>query len=158
MVFVCCGVLIALADGAPAQEENPGLEDARALMAELSQTWGSHDPAALASLWVPDGDFVNAVGETARGRDELVKLFRTEHQTFMKGTALVISVTRARLLAPGVILVDATADLTGVQSPDGRRMTPFAHLLSAVAKLEGGRWRLLTARLYVPVPGAPGEK
>jgi uncharacterized protein (TIGR02246 family) len=157
IVLLSCSLLAALSAGLSAQEDATEKDAARELMAEVGRTWARHDPVALADLWLPDGDYVNAVGQRAQGREELVKLFRTEHLTYMKGTSLIISVTRSRVLAPGLMLVDATADLTGVQSPDGRRMTPFAHLLVTVAKQEGGRWRVVSARLSVPVPGAPGE-
>ena len=122
IVVLSCSVLAALSAGLSAQEDGTERDAARKLMAELGKTWARHDPVALAELWLPDGDYVNAVGQRAQGREELVQLFRTEHQTYMKGTSLIIAVTRSRLLAPGLVLVDATADLTGVHRPfDGSK-------------------------------------
>jgi uncharacterized protein (TIGR02246 family) len=138
-----------------AQDDRVDAEGVRALTTAFSTAWAAHDPEGLAGLWVPDGDLVNPMGQTARGRVELAKLFREEHTSYMKGTALNVKVTATRVLGPGLALVDCDAHLTGVKTPDGKAMPPFKHLVVAVVTKSAEGWRFVSARLSVPVPPPP---
>lgn len=153
--LLACVALMTVGSPLLAQDAGADSEGVKGLTAAFSAAWAAHDPDSLAALWVPDGDLVNPMGQTARGRAELARLFREEHTTYMKGTGLNVKVTATRVLGPGLALVDCDAHLTGVKTPDGKAMPPFKHLVVAVvAKGEEG-WRFVSARLSVPVPPPP---
>ncbi len=155
LLAACVGFL-ALAGALPAQEEGADHEGLKTLAASFSAAWERHDPVALADLWVADGDLVNPTQRKARGRAELVEFFRDEHSSYMKGTSLTVKVTGARVLGPGLALIDCEAQLTGVKTPDGKALPPLKHLVFAVVTKAGERWQFVSARLSVPVP--PPEK
>ena len=128
-----------------------------ALLFLAGPVWAQHDPAALAERWGADGDLMNPLGRRARGRAELIELFRDEHTGYMRGTALAMRVTGMRVLTPSVIFFDAEALLTGVKTPDGRSVPALKHLVFAVAVEREGVWRFASARLSVPVPPPPSD-
>ncbi len=142
-----------LSGGLGAQEER-GDDELRALVVSFSSAWARHDAGGLADLFDEEGDYTNALGNTARGRSELVRLFREEQTGFMKDTTLKVQVTGTRTLAPGLVLLDAEAALSSAASRESVR--PLKHLLFAVAAQKKGRWVFEAVRLCVPVP-APDE-
>jgi len=152
-----CAVLTTIAVGVAAQEAAEPVEAATALVDAFGAAWADGDAAAMANLFLTDADYVSAVGRVARGREEIAALFADEQGTFMKDTRLTFSGIRARSLGSDLMLIDATAELRGVEGPGGRSLTPLRHQLVAVAKRQNGEWRLLAARLSVPVPAAPGR-
>jgi uncharacterized protein (TIGR02246 family) len=143
---------LALAGGLLALEDGVDHEGVKTLAASFSASWERHDPAALADLWVADGDLVNATQRKARGRAELVQLFRDEHASYMKGTSFPVKVTGTRVLGPGLAQLDCEAQLVGVKTPDGKALPPLKHLMFAVVTKAGERWQFVSARLSVPVP------
>jgi uncharacterized protein (TIGR02246 family) len=148
---------LALASGLSAQEDGVDHEGVKTLAASFSAAWERHDPAALADLWVADGDLVNPMGRRARGRAELAQFFRDEHASYMKGTSLTVKVTGARVLGPGLALLDCEAQLVGVKTPEGKALPPLKHLVFAVVTKAGERWQFVSARLSVPVPPPPDK-
>jgi uncharacterized protein (TIGR02246 family) len=157
LVVFLCGALTTVAAGVTAQEAAKPAEAATALVDAFGTAWAEGDAAALADLFLSDGDYVSAVGRVARGREEIAALFADEQGSFMKGTRLTFSGVRARSLESDLMLIDASAELRGVEGPQGRAVTPLRHQLVAVARRQKGTWRLLAARLSVPVPAPPGR-
>jgi len=147
--------LLTVGSPLAAQEDRADAEGLRALTAAFSAAWEAHDPDALAGLWVPDGDLVDPMGQTARGRVEVSRLFREEHASYMKGTALNVKVTATRVLGPGLALLDCDAQLRGVKTPDGKALPPLKHLVVAVVTKGAEGWRFVSVRLSVPVPPPP---
>ncbi len=150
---------VLLAGGLGAQEER-GDEEIRALAVSFSSAWSRHDAGGLADLFDEDGDYTNALGNTARGRSALTRLFLEEHTGFMKDTTLKVEVTGTRTLGPGLVLLDAEASLSNATARGSAR--PLKHLLFAVAAQKKGRWVFEAVRLCVPVPapdaGAEGQE
>ena len=153
--LVACLSLLALGGALWAQEDRVDADGVRNLAAAFSAAWAQHDPEALATLWVADGDIVNPMSRAARGHSELVRFFRDEHSSYMKGTGLTVKVTGTRVLGPGLALVDCEAQLTGVRTPDGKAMPPLTHLIVGVVTKTPEGWRFVSARLSVPVPAPP---
>ena len=48
------------------------------LLSALRAAWDRHDADALAALWAPTGDYVNATGVVAEGQAEVLRLFDDE--------------------------------------------------------------------------------
>jgi uncharacterized protein (TIGR02246 family) len=152
-----CGALLVFAGGLGAQDDRSA-EGVEGLATAFSRAWGQHEPAALADLWLADGDLMNPLGRRARGRAELIELFRDEHNGYMKGTSLAVRVTSLRVLTPSIVFFDAEALLNGVRTPDGKGVPPLKHVVFAVAVERDGAWRFASARLSVPVPPPPSDE
>jgi uncharacterized protein (TIGR02246 family) len=140
-----------------AQESKPDEAGISKLTSAFATAWGEHDAAAMAALWVPDGDLMNPMGREARGPSQIEQLFRDEHSTYMRGTTLSVKVLRARQLEPGLAVIDCEALLGGVKTPDGKDVLPLKHLIFAVVRKTEAGWRFVTARLSVPVPPPPAS-
>jgi uncharacterized protein (TIGR02246 family) len=151
-------VLFALALTAGAGEgpsvDQEGLAD---LAVAFSSAWSRHDPDALASLWTADGDLMNPMGRSARGRAEIRALFEDEHGRYMRGTSLSVKVTSSRALAADLAFVDCEALLAADQPAEGRSAPPLKHVIFAVVAARDGKWRFLSARLAVPIPPPPRD-
>jgi uncharacterized protein (TIGR02246 family) len=136
-----------------AQDDRVDPEGVKTLVGAFSSAWGQHDAAAMAALWVADGDLVNPTQRVAQGAAEIEALFRDEHTSYMKGTTLAVTVTRSRALGPGLALIDCDADLGGVKNAP-----TLKHLIFAVVRQTEGRWRFVAVRLSVPVPPPPKDR
>jgi uncharacterized protein (TIGR02246 family) len=126
------------------------------LLSALRAAWDRHDADALAALWAPTGDYVNATGVVAEGQAEVLRLFDDEQKGVMRGTRVGVTLVRARALGDDMAFIDAEVELRGVKA-GGREMPPLEHLLAAVVVRSESGWKFLAARLSVPVPAAPSN-
>ena len=126
-----------------------------ARMQEFATAWNAHDPKAMAATWAEDGDLVNPFGRSPRGRAEIVKLFEEEQGGVMKTSTYTVGASTIREIRPGVAVADFDSTVTGMTSPDGQAIPPFAHHVTVVYVKEGGKWSAKTGRAFqlLPPPG-----
>jgi len=110
------------------------------------------DSRALAAMWVPDGDYVDATGRDLRGRDAIASGFQevfAEHP----GLKLRIDMTSLRFVNPDVAIEDGTS---AVIPPDG--LPPSAARYTIVHVKQEGRWMLRSVREAPWVPPSHHEQ
>jgi uncharacterized protein (TIGR02246 family) len=122
---------------------------------EWITAWNKHDPKLMASFFVADAHLVNPFGRQARGTAEIEKLFADEHSGPMAGTTYAGNVESIRYLGDQYAIVDVTAEIRGMKSPDGPAGPPFKHHVTWIAEKKAGNWLAHGARAFVLVP-APG--
>jgi uncharacterized protein (TIGR02246 family) len=147
-------VALAIIVGAVYAQQKDSNKEVRQLAAAFSEAWESGDARAMAELFTDEGDLVLATGLKAEGRSKIENALAAEHESFMKGTRFRIAVDSVHELAAGVALMDGSAQLAGVKTPDGSAVRPLPHLVFAVAVERGGEWKFEALRISVPVPTA----
>jgi uncharacterized protein (TIGR02246 family) len=122
---------------------------------DFSAAWGKPDAAKkMAAMFADDGDLVNPMGEEADGKAAVEKLFEREQGTMFKGSTLVLTVGKVRMLKPDVALGEGTWELTGVHTPDGKTMNQKG-MFSIVLVKAKGKWWISALRPMSPPPMPP---
>jgi uncharacterized protein (TIGR02246 family) len=159
MLHVRCRIMLtvalALVAGMVHAQEKALATEVQSLTKSFSDAWESGDSAAMAELFTADGDLVLATGLKVNGRSQIKSTLTDEHERFMKGTRFRIEVDSVRELAAGVALMDGSAQLAGVRTPDGNAVQPLPHLVFAAVVRRAGEWKFEALRISVPVPTAP---
>jgi uncharacterized protein (TIGR02246 family) len=155
---VMAAVSMLLAAGAQAREAPDYGEDARqirALQEQFTEAWNRGDAEGMARIFADDGDFVNPAGRVARGRDEVERLYREDHEAAFRGSRFASTCGQVRFLTRDVAELDCRFQVSGVRGPEGRLMT-MRGLYTVVLARRDGEWRTVTARAMIPMPD-PGE-
>ncbi|MEO6027671.1 MAG: nuclear transport factor 2 family protein [Candidatus Binatia bacterium] len=160
-LMVLLVVVVAMVGGssALAQKNMLGLPDDVAsekqihdLYREFTEAWNRHDPAALSRMWGADGDHVEPDGRVAKGREAVAALFKAEHETVFKKTALTLTIDSVWLITTDVALADGNYEIDGIVAPDGTAIPKRTGRLTSVLLREHGKWGIAASRLMIPAP------
>lgn len=134
-------------------------EQIRKRIDEFAAAWNKHDPTEMAYLWSADGDLINPFGQKASGLLQLQRLFQTEQSGPLKQSTFTVGRTSVRFLEPGLALLDADVEITGIANPDGTTGTIKPHVTNLMRK-SGGQWWIVSSRafLFPPPPAAAAAK
>jgi uncharacterized protein (TIGR02246 family) len=134
-------------------------EDAiKALGSRFEAAWSAGDAQARASVWAKDGTLVSPFGVSAKGTEEIKKVFEQENQTIAKGTVHKFSNYSFRFLTGGkYAFADADITITGIKSPEGKDMPPAKGHVGFLCVKGKGSWHYLDARPAI-FPPAPDKK
>ena len=117
-------------------------------LGDFTTAWNRHEPAQMASVWHDDGDLINPWGRVAKGREQVLALFREEHSGPMKTCNYQMTTTSLRLVSGDVAIVDCESTLTGMRDQSGKELPPYKpHILLLLSKKDG-EWRVLCGRPY----------
>lgn len=120
-----------------------GDEDSiRALVDQQVKGWAAGDPAAYASVFTADADYVTFLGSHYTGRDAIAASYVPLFRKLLKKTQLSIDITQVRFLTPDVALVHANASVVR----GARRNRRSARVNTSVAVRIDGRWRLAASQ------------
>jgi uncharacterized protein (TIGR02246 family) len=107
--------------------------------AALEEAWNSADGEAFGSHFSEETDFVNIQGQHFHGDAVLIA---EGHQgifdTIYRGSRVSYQVERARVLAPGYVLVHASSTL---DAPAGPLRGTNRSRMTVVLAEEGGHWK-----------------
>jgi uncharacterized protein (TIGR02246 family) len=117
----------------------------RQRLSAYAEARSRRDAAAEARCYTTDGDFRSSVGPFVSGRDAIEKQLTVNDP----GYRFSLTVTKLRVLAPQVAMVDADV----VAGPEGRTVKLLG---SYVMVREGSDWLIAAARVApTPAPRTP---
>jgi uncharacterized protein (TIGR02246 family) len=102
----------------------------------------------MAAVWADDGTLINPTGTFAQGRDAIVKVFVMEHTGPFKGTKYETSDVKFQWLSQTSVIVDVTANISGIRTPDGAAAPDYGHHVTWVFVKNDGKWMAAAARPY----------
>ncbi|SRR6266542_1379655 len=127
----------------------------------VSMGQSSHDTEAVKKVVVAfqedfnDGSFKNAASYTTidwehldpgggitKGRDEVLKLVRSVHQTFLKGVSITIESMTIRFITPDVAIADVIHKISKYEIPAGVKHENERELKTYVVVKQKGKWLL----------------
>jgi uncharacterized protein (TIGR02246 family) len=114
-MVVCVSMRVV---SALAQEPSVNSADERTIRKsaeEYCSAFNNGDVEALSAYWANDADYVDADGDTHRGKEAILALFKASAED-LKGHRFALKIDSVRFLKPEVAIEDGTASLT---SPDG---------------------------------------
>jgi uncharacterized protein (TIGR02246 family) len=134
----------------------PGVaEDDRpqALVDRFVRAWNAHDPKAMGDLFTEEADFVNADGVWSQGRPWIRAQLERGHITKFKGTTLVETNTRLRMVKDNVALLHFQWEMSGEVDAYGKPVPKRHGIMMILAVEEVHGWRILSAQdTKVPPP------
>ena len=126
-------------------------EAIRTLYEQFTAAWNKHDVPAMTSHWAEDGDHVEPDGQVAKGRDQVIELFKKQHASIFKSSHLALKIDTVWFITSDVALIDGTYELSGVVLPDGTAIPARKGRLSTNLLNEQGRWWIVASRLMIPM-------
>ncbi|SDL30499.1 conserved hypothetical protein [Catalinimonas alkaloidigena] len=121
---------------------HPETEALLALMDQFVTLWNRKDPAQFGTLFTEEAEFVDIVGQIARGRDAIVAQHRFPFAVVNKLAVLRLHELYMRPLAPHLVLISAHWVLNGSTTPDGKPLPPRAGVLQVICRCEQGDWQI----------------
>jgi uncharacterized protein (TIGR02246 family) len=125
-----------------AQESSPVSADEQAIRTSVDvycEAFNSGNVDAVLNYWANDADYVDADGETHRGKEAIGALFKAAVEG-LQGHKLALTIDRLQLVKPEVAIEDGTASLT---TPDGETSSGR---YTAVWVKNGDQWLIQSAR------------
>jgi uncharacterized protein (TIGR02246 family) len=132
-----------------------GAEDERpqALVDRFVRAWNAHDPQAMGELFTEEADFVNSDGVWSQGRPWIRAQLERGHITKFKGTTLVETNTRLRMVKDNVAILHFQWEMSGEVDASGKPVPKRHGIMQIVAVQEVHGWRILSAQdTKVPPP------
>jgi uncharacterized protein (TIGR02246 family) len=112
------------------------------VIADRQSAWNSGDEQAYARLLTEDADLASSTGRFAKGRNNVIQLYREQRRGAFQGATTLMRVVQTRLIRPDVALVDAERELAGLQTSAAASQSRTTFVL---VKQTDGRW-LITAQ------------
>jgi uncharacterized protein (TIGR02246 family) len=146
-------VLLSLSSSAALAADDQAIKDR---VDQFQAAWNKDDAKAMAAIWTEDGTLINPFNATAKGRDEIEKIFVDEHTHAFKGSTYTASDVKVQWVTPDVALVDLSGNISGVHGPDGAAAPDFPHHVTWVLIKKDGQWMAAAARAF-QFSARPGE-
>jgi len=129
----------------------------RKLQDEYVVAWGNHDAAAIAGLWIEDGDSAGPDGRIVKGRQQIEQMHAEMHSGDFAPSTIALKVRAIRWIKPDVAVVDGEWEITGAKDFFGKALPAMRGLYTQVVVKQGDRWLAASHRAYVPPPPPPAE-
>lgn len=94
------------------------------------------------SYSTPDWEHINPGGGIDKGRDNVLKVVRDVHQTFLKGVTMRMESMNIRFITPGVAIADVIHLMDTYTTPDGVKHENERHIKTYVVVKQNGKWLL----------------
>ncbi|HEY2348774.1 MAG TPA: SgcJ/EcaC family oxidoreductase [Puia sp.] len=118
-------------------------QNIQALLDSMSRSWNRHDARAFSMEFSEDADFTNTLGMTVYGRDSIAKFQEKSFATVFKNSTLNITGKKIRYITNDLTGVDATWEMAGAQTPDGKEISPRKGLMNMLMVRYSNRWLIL---------------
>ena len=116
----------------------------------FTDAWNRHDTDAIGKMWIPEGDHLEPDGRGMRGQTSVAALFKEQHATVFKKTALALKIDTVWLVTPDVALADGTYEIDGIVAPDGKPVPKREGHLTSILVRKDGKWMIAGSRLMIP--------
>lgn len=136
---------------APAEAVMSDEDMLSAQMDAFAAAWAMGDAAAIAVLFVEEGNTVGPDGARFQGREALQGRYEELLGGMYQGTAISISQTSVSFPSPDVAVVNGTYEIMGMKTGDGEDMEVKGLYINVAVK-QGGEWKIHSARPMLPLP------
>lgn len=114
----------------------------RELLALQVAGWNAGDPAAYASVFTSDADYVTFLGDRHQGREAIVASYAPLFAKLLRGTRLELEASTVRFVTPDVALIHSRAVVT----KSARRRSRGVRINTSVAVRTDARWLLTSSQ------------
>jgi uncharacterized protein (TIGR02246 family) len=154
--MLCSGLLVLLiCTGAPSDDKTPdkNAEAVGKAFASLAKAYNARDPKALAEMFTPNGEFIDADENVFEGRKAITSEFTVLFEINPKNSVEIVA-DDIREISPGVLSVDCEATMSiaegkpaaGTKETAGAKETVMVDFVALLVKQADGRWLLASIR------------
>ncbi len=104
------------------------------LLDQFISTWNDKDLEGFGELFTHDAEFTDVVGQTALGREAIVKQHIFPFERVMKFATFEMKDAYIRELSPQLIIVSALWKVSGSVTPDGKQLPDRNGVLQLIAE------------------------
>jgi uncharacterized protein (TIGR02246 family) len=138
LVF-CAG---AVGDDAPTQKH---VATVKTVLAALAKAYNAHDPKAIAGLFTPQGEFIDADANVFDSHETIAGEFAALFKIDPKKNSLELAAEEIREISPGVLSVDCVATFSDATDGEDTE-TVDVDFSALVVKQADGNWLLASVR------------
>jgi uncharacterized protein (TIGR02246 family) len=143
IILCSCLLVLALCSGAPSDDKAPdkNAEPVSKAFAALAKAYNARDSKAIAELFTPNGEFIDAEDNVFQGRDAISREFAALFEINPKNE-IAVTAEDIREISSGVLAVDGVASFPAKEGTE-----PVTVDFSAlVVKQADGQWLLASIR------------
>ncbi len=135
-------------ESASPRTKAPGMSQAdeqaiRKVIAEIEESWNSHDMNAYGKLFREDAHWINVVGMHWRGRDAVMAAHAAYHATIFKNHQLKTDAVEIRSIGDGYAIAVVTTTNDAFTTPDGTTVPQRQNLQSYVLAKDAEGWKIV---------------
>ena len=125
-------------------EAKPIDQQVRQAVQRFYDTFNSHDWGRAAEFTTEDFTHIDPGGGWTRGREEVLKLLKEVHSTFLKGVTDTPEEMEVRFATADVAVVTVPSRNSGTfTTPDGMKYENQRQIRTFVVVKRGGRWLIM---------------
>jgi uncharacterized protein (TIGR02246 family) len=125
----------------------------RGIVARYVDAWNRTDPAALASLYAEQGDFVSSTGDRASGRAEIERWYDERlRQGYFSETTLDFDAGSIRFVRPDIAILEGRWVISGARDLEGHSSTVRQGTITVFLEKRDGRWLIDALRSLIALP------
>ena len=120
----------------------------RSLEAEYDAAWQEENIEALAACLTEDAVLINPLGQIARGRTEIKKMFSDNLNGSLKGSKHKSQILRVDFITDDVAIVDGKAIIEDVEVSDKSLASVLEHRFTDILVKRNNIWAIAHIRAY----------
>ncbi|HEY3962943.1 MAG TPA: SgcJ/EcaC family oxidoreductase [Planctomycetaceae bacterium] len=170
--IVCASLLVLVfCSGAPSDEKRPdkntrpaekapnkNAEVVRQALVLLAKAYNARDPKAIAELFTPQGEFIDADDNVFDCREAIAGEFAALFEVNPGKNSIEIGAEEIREISPGILSVDCVATFSDAEGTDADKATADVDFSALLVKQANGGWLFASIRSEgegnIPTPHA----
>lgn len=128
------------------------------ILDQFLTNWNNKDLESFGKLFSRDAEFTDVIGQTAIGREAIVKQHRYPFENVMKFATLEIKDHYIRPLADNLIMVSALWKVTGSLTPGGDKLADRNGVIQLILKTDSTTNQTLIQLVHNSDNALPYEK
>lgn len=137
-VALIAGLTLALATKEAAA--TPPDQTPQAAVSAIFAAWNTKDPQTFGSVFPPDAEYTDVVGNYVRGPQAIAELHVFPFTRLFSGATLTLTELRDRTITPDWSSLDAHWRVTGHTTPVGEPLPEWTGVMHIVANQRDGQW------------------
>lgn len=147
IVFACLFVLVICADAhSDDKQVDKNVETISTALAALGKAYNARDPRAIAELFTPKGEFIDADDNVFDTHEAIAGEFAALFEVNSTKNSVEIGAEEIREISPGILSVDCVATFSDTEGADEDKETDDVDFSALLVKQSDGGWLFASIR------------
>ena len=148
IILCSCLLVLALCSGAPSDDKAPdkNAEAVSKALAALAKAYNARDPKAIAELFTPKGEFIDADDNVFDSHEAIAGEFAALFEVNPKKNSVEIAAEEIREISPGILSVDCVATFSDKEGADEDNDMADVDFSALLVKQSSGGWLFASIR------------
>lgn len=147
-IVASCLLVLVFCSGAPSDDKRPGTqpdknaESVGKALAAMEKAYNAHDPKAIAQLFTPRGEFIDADDNVFDSHEAIAGEFAALFEINPRKSSVELAAEEIREISPGVLSVDCVATFSDAEGTAEDKETVNVDFSALIVKQSDGKWLL----------------